>query len=212
MKLLVVGATGLVGRHVLDFALADARISTVVALARRALPPRPKLQAVEVDFNHLPADAPWWQVDAVICALGTTMRVAGSREAFKRVDYEYPLAVARLARQHGTPTYVLNSSVGADPASRIFYTRVKGEVERDLTGLDFPSLTIARPGFIGGHRDEFRLYERVMLGAMNAFGFMLPARWRVNPAPTIARAMIDAAVRAEPGVHIIESYSMITGS
>jgi uncharacterized protein YbjT (DUF2867 family) len=212
MKLLVVGATGLVGRHVLDFALADARISTVVALARRALPLRPKLQALEVDFDHLPGDAPWWQVDAVICALGTTMRVAGTREAFKRVDYEYPLAVARLARQHGTPAFVLNSSVGADPASRIFYTQVKGEVERDLTRLNFPSLTIARPGFIGGRRDEFRLSERVMLGALSVFGFMLPLRWRVNPAPTIARAMIDAAVRAEPGVHIIQSYSMTTGS
>jgi uncharacterized protein YbjT (DUF2867 family) len=140
------------------------------------------------------------------------MRVAGTREAFKRVDYEYPLAVARLARQHGTPAFVLNSSVGADPASRIFYTQVKGEVERDLTRLNFPSLTIARPGFIGGRRDEFRLSERVMLGALSVFGFMLPLRWRVNPAPTIARAMIDAAVRAEPGVHIIQSYSMTTGS
>lgn len=209
MKLLVVGATGLVGRHVLDFALADARISSVVALARRALPSRPKLQAVEVDFDHLPADAPWWQADAVICALGTTMRVAGSREAFKRVDYEYPLAVARLARRHGTPAYVLNSSVGADPASRMFYTQVKGEVERDLTRLNFPSLTIARPGFIGGRRDEFRLYERVMLGALRTFGFMLPVRWRVNPAPTIARAMIDAAVRAQPGIHIIKSCSLV---
>ncbi|WP_116813527.1 NAD(P)H-binding protein [Steroidobacter cummioxidans] len=212
MKLLVVGATGLVGRNVLDCALADSRIASVVALARRALPPHPKLQAVEVDFDHLPAEAPWWQADAVICALGTTMRTAGSREAFKRVDYEYPLAVARLARQHGTPAYVLNSSVGADPSSRIFYTQVKGEVERDLTRLNFPSLTIARPGFIGGHRDEFRLYERLMLGALTVFGFMLPLRWRVNPAPTIARAMIDAAVRAEPGIRIIQSYSMIRGS
>jgi uncharacterized protein YbjT (DUF2867 family) len=209
MKLMVVGATGLVGRQVLDFALGDARIAAVVALARRSLPPRPKLQAVEIDFDHLPADTPWWQVDAVICALGTTMRVAGSHEAFKRVDYEYPLAVARLARRHGTPAFVLNSSVGADPSSRIFYTQVKGEVERDLTRLDFSSLTIARPGFIGGHRDEFRPYERVMLGALSTFGFMLPRRWRVNPAPTIARAMIDAAVGARPGIHIIESRSLV---
>ncbi|HEY5758774.1 MAG TPA: NAD(P)H-binding protein, partial [Steroidobacter sp.] len=117
MKLLVVGATGLVGRCVLDQALADSRVSAVVALTRRGMPPHPKLQAVQVDFDRLSADEPWWQADAVICALGTTMRVAGSREAFKRVDYEYPVAVARLARKHGTPTYVLNSAVGADPAS-----------------------------------------------------------------------------------------------
>lgn len=209
MKLLVVGATGLVGRNVLEFALADSKISAVVALARRALPPHPKLQSVQVDFDHLPPDAPWWQADAVICALGTTIRVAGSREAFKRVDYEYPLAVARLARQHGTPAYVLNSALGADPSSRIFYSQVKGEVERDLTRLNFPSLTLARPGFIGGNREEFRAGERMMLGVLGALGFMLPKRWRVNPAPTIARAMIDAAVRAEPGIHVITSDRLV---
>jgi uncharacterized protein YbjT (DUF2867 family) len=209
MKLLVVGATGLVGRCVLDQALADTRIAAVVALTRRGLPPHPKLQAVRVDFDQLPADEAWWQADAVICALGTTMRVAGSREAFKLVDYEYPLAVARLARQHGTPTYVLNSAVGADPSSRVFYLQVKGEVERDLTRLNFASLTFARPGFIGGHREEFRAYERVMLSVLGAVGFLLPKRWRVNPAPTIARAMVDAAVRAEPGTHLITSDRLV---
>lgn len=209
MKLLVVGATGLVGRLVLDQALADTRISAVVALTRRGLPPHPKLQAVQVDFDHLPADEPWWQADAVICALGTTMRVAGSREAFKRVDYEYPVAVARLARKHGTPTYVLNSAVGADPSSRVFYLQVKGEVERDLASMNFPSLTFARPGFIGGNREEFRAYERVMLAVLRAVGFLLPKRWRVNPAATIARAMIDAAVRAEPGTHVITSDRLV---
>jgi uncharacterized protein YbjT (DUF2867 family) len=148
-------------------------------------------------------------VDAVICALGTTMHIAGSREAFKRVDYEYPLAVARLARQHGTPTYVLNSALNADPSSRVFYLQVKGEVERELTRLNFPSLTLARPGFIGGNREEVRTYERIMLSVLNTFGFLVPKRWRVNPAPTIARAMIDAAVRAEPGVHVITSDRLV---
>jgi uncharacterized protein YbjT (DUF2867 family) len=209
VKLLVVGATGLVGRNVLDLALADTRISSVVALTRRGLPPHPKLQAMRVDFDHLPADESWWQVDAVICALGTTMRIAGSREAFKRVDYEYPLAVARLARQHGTPTYVLNSALNADPSSRVFYLQVKGEVERELTRLNFSSLTVARPGFIGGNREEVRTYERIMLSVLNTFGFLVPKRWRVNPAPTIARAMIDAAVRAEPGVHVITSDRLV---
>ncbi len=108
-----------------------------------------------MDFDHLPADAPWWQVDAVICALGTTMRVAGSREAFKRVDYEYPLAVARLARQHGTPAYVLNSSVGADPVvTDLLYPGERRGRARSDSSLNFPaSLTIARPGFIGGRRE-----------------------------------------------------------
>lgn len=209
MKLLVVGATGLVGRSVLEFALADARITAVVALIRRSLPQHPKLQAVQVDFDHLPADAPWWQADAVICALGTTMRIAGSQEAFRRVDYEYPLAVARLARQHGTPAFVLNSALGADPSSRIFYSRVKGEVERELTRLNFPSLTLARPGFIGGNRDEVRTGERVTLAVLGALGSLVPKRWRMNPAPTIARAMLDAAIRGEPGLHVISSDRLV---
>lgn len=209
MKLLVVGATGLVGRKVLEFALADSRISVVVALARRTLQTHPKLQSVQVDFDRLPPDAPWWQADAVICALGTTMRIAGSKEAFKRVDYEYPLAVASLARKHGTPAYVLNSALGADPSSRIFYSQVKGEIERDLTRLNFPSLTLARPGFIGGNREEFRTGERMMLGVLGTLGFLLPKRWRVNPASTIARAMLDAAVRAEPGIHVITSDRLV---
>jgi uncharacterized protein YbjT (DUF2867 family) len=205
MKLLLVGATGLVGRHVLDLALADARVDRVVVLARRPLSPHPKMRALTVDFDHLPESADWWQADAVICTLGTTMRVAGSQAAFRRVDHDYPLAVARLAHRSGTPTYVLNSALGADPASRIFYNRVKGEVERALAGIGFTSLTCVRPGLIGGSRDEFRFGERMMALALGAAGPLLPPKWRVNPAPRIARALLDAAIDARPGVHVIGS-------
>src|SRR5688572_4654854 len=128
MKLLLVGATGLVGSHVLRQALTESRIDLVVAPARRPLPEHAKLHAPLVDFEHLPEDASWWQADAVVCTLGTTIKTAGSRETFRRVDHDYPLAVARLARRHGTPTYVLNSALGADAASRIFYNRVKGQL------------------------------------------------------------------------------------
>eukprot|EP01133_Synstelium_polycarpum_P022825 gene22825-27378_t len=121
MNLLLVGATGLVGRHVLALALADARVATVVAPVRKALPAHPKLQAPLVDFDRLPPDVPWWQADAVICTLGTTMKAAGTRQVFRRVDHDYPLAVARLALAAGTPAYVLNSAAGASAGSRIFY-------------------------------------------------------------------------------------------
>ncbi|AJX35743.1 NAD(P)H-binding protein [Burkholderia oklahomensis] len=205
MKLLLVGSTGLVGRHVLDLALADPRVDRVVALARRALPAHPKLQAPRIDFDHLPEDAAWWQADAVICTLGTTMRAAGSQAAFRRVDHDYPLAVARIARQHGTPTYVLNSAVGADASSRFFYNRVKGELERDLAGLGFASLTAVRPGLIGGRRDEFRVGERAAVCALTLFGPLLPRGWRLNPAPRIARALIEAALNPQPGTHVVAS-------
>jgi hypothetical protein len=130
--LLLAGATGLVGQAVLRRALDDARVTRVVAPTRRALPAAPKLDNPLVDFDRLPADAPWWAVDAVICTLGTTIRDAGSPQAFRVVDHDYPLAVARLARQHGASTFALTSAMGADPASRIFYNRTKGELERDL--------------------------------------------------------------------------------
>lgn len=205
MKLLIVGASGLVGSHVLRLALADERVSEVVAPVRRTLASHPKLLAPLVDFEQLPADALWWAADAVICALGTTMKLAGSREVFRRVDHDYPLAVARLARQHGTPTYVLNSAVGADAQSRFFYNRVKGELERDLAGCGFASLICVRPGLISGPRQEFRLGERAAECVLKALGPLLPARWRANPADNIAREMLEAAIVARPGVHIVRS-------
>ncbi|EHK65599.1 hypothetical protein [Achromobacter arsenitoxydans] len=205
MKLLLAGATGLVGRHVLDLALADSRVESVTAPVRRTLPPHPKLLAPTVDFDRLPNDAPWWRADAVICALGTTMRAAGGQAAFRRVDYDYPLAVADLALRAGTPAYVLNSAIGADSASRFFYHRVKGDLEQALARRGFGSLTFVRPGLIGGQRDEFRAGERAMLAVLRLAGPVLPQRWRINPAPAIARVMLEAAIAARPGVHIIEA-------
>ena len=205
---MVVGSTGLVGRHTLQIALAHPGIERVVAPVRRPVGEHPKLLCPVVDFDALPVDARCWGVDAVICALGTTIRAAGSQEAFRRVDHAYPLAVARLARQHGTPTYVLNSAMGADANSRIFYSRVKGDVERDLATLGFASLTFVRPGLISGEREEFRAGERIAIAALRALHPLLPRRWRINPAERIAQAMIDAAVRAEPGVHVVASDAL----
>lgn len=202
------GATGLVGGHVLEQALADPGVAGVVVLARRAPPPHPKLRVELVDFDHLPEDAPWWRADAVICTLGTTMRAAGSREAFRRVDHDYPLAVARLARKHGTPAYVLNSAVGADASSRIFYNRVKGELERDLAALGFASLTYARPGLIAGERRESRPGEQAALRFLTVAGRLLPRGWRPNPAHRIARVLIESALHPAPGIQVIPPAGM----
>ncbi|WP_028602225.1 NAD-dependent dehydratase [Ottowia thiooxydans] len=209
MKLLLVGATGLVGSHALRLALDDSRITQVTSPVRRALPlAHHKLRAPIVDYEALPTDADWWQVDAVICALGTTMKVAGSEAAFHRVDHDYPLAVARLAHHHGTPTYVLNSATGADANSRFFYNKVKGELERDLAEVGFSSLAYARAGLIGGARTESRPMERVAISVLGALGPVLPRRLRVCPPQNIARVMIESAIQARPGVHIIPSTAM----
>ena len=203
------GATGLVGSHTLALALDDPRVTSVVALTRRALPAHPKLTTVVVDFDRLDPHAAWWQADAVICTLGTTMRAAGSKEAFRRVDHTYPLAVARLAHAHGTSAYVLNSAAGADTGSRFFYNRVKGELERDLEAASFVSLTFVRPGLISGKRAQFRVGERLLEAVLKVAAPLLPTAWRVNPAPHIARALLNAAIDAQPGRRIITAHSLI---
>lgn len=208
MRLLLAGATGLVGSHVLARALADARIEAVIAPVRRPLTPHPKLSAPLVDFAQLPEAAEWWQADAAISALGTTMRNAGSREAFLRIDHGYQLAFARLARRHGAPTFVLNSAQGANAASPIFYSRAKGELERDVEQLGFASLTLVRPGLIGGARAEHRAAEKVAALVLSTLHPLLPRSWRISPAESIARAMIDAAFAARPGRRVIAAAEL----
>lgn len=208
MKLLIVGSTGLVGRHVLEKALDDERVHAVVAPARRSLPRHPKLLAPVIDFDNLPENESWWHADALICALGTTMKKAGSKEAFYRVDHDYPLAAARLARQHGTPAFVLTSSVGADASSRFFYYRVKGVVERDLEMLGFTSLTLVRPGLIGGQRDESRPLETMLRLVKTGLHPFLPKSSRINQADRIADELLEAALNPEPGVRTIPSEKM----
>jgi len=209
MKLILVGATGLVGQHVLQLALKDERIESVVAPVRIGLSVHPKLIAPIVNFDELPQDATWWQADAVICTLGTTMKKAQSQSAFRHVDYDYPLYVARLAKQHATPTYVLNSAIGADANSRIFYNQVKGELEQSLAEVGFKSLTYARPGLISGDRREVRMGELALTQVLKLIGPVLPHRGRLNPAAQIARALLESAIHAKPGINVITSDQLI---
>lgn len=205
MTLLLVGATGLVGSEVLRLALADPRVGHLVAPTRRPLAPHPRLTNPPVDFDALPPDAPWWRADAIVCTLGSTIRKAGSREIFRRIDHDYPLAVARLARAHGARCLALTSSTGAHPESRSFYLRTKGELECDLEACGFPSLTLVRPSLIGGRRDEFRPAERLAMLLMTAFRPLIPHRYHMVPAASIARTLLEAALAANPGRHAIES-------
>jgi len=207
---MLVGATGLVGGSVLTQALADARVTRIVAPTRRALRPHPKLENPLIDFEHLPADAPWWSVDGVICTLGTTIRKAGSQAAFRRVDYDYPLAVARLGLRHGARAFVLNSAMGADARSRFFYNRVKGEVEDAIREVGYSSVTILRPGLIEGEREEFRPAEFAAMRLLRMVEPVLPRRYRVVPHERLAKTLLEAAISAAPGVHTIESDRIIT--
>lgn len=209
MNLLLLGATGLVGRHVLDLALADPRIATVTAPTRRPLPPRRGLSAPVIDFDRLPEDPSIWTADAVICALGTTLKVAGSRERFHQVDHHYPLTIARLAQANGATTFVLNSAMGADVKSLFFYSRVKGEIERDIVALGFERTVLVRPGLIDGPRTEPRPMEQLARKVLSALRPLLPPSARANKPERIASVMLDAALNAKPGVTIVPSKAML---
>jgi len=204
-RVLLAGATGLVGRECLAQLTADPSVSEVLALVRLApdastLHHR-KLRFLQVDFEQLGLHARQLAADQVVCALGTTIRRAGSRSAFRRVDFDYPLALARLARQQGARHFLLVSALGADPASAVFYSRVKGELEQALRVLDYPSLTIVRPSLLLGKREEFRLGEEFA----KRFGWAVPRRYAPVRAADVAAALVEAAREDRPGQRVIES-------
>jgi uncharacterized protein YbjT (DUF2867 family) len=206
--LLILGSTGHVGSQSLKLALSDPRISRVIAPTRRALPSHPKLLNPVVDFEALP-EADWWAADAAICALGTTLKSAGSKEAFKKVDADFILTSARLLREAGCPRFVLNSSLGAEPASRNFYLQVKGDVEKRLIAMNFNALTLVRPSLLdGGPRPERRYGEEFGLWLGARLGNLIPAKYRPVKTTTVAAVMHEAALSDDQGLRIIESDAL----
>lgn len=207
---MLLGATGLVGGELLRLLLADRTVGRVVALGRRPVTmPKGtspdqlrKLDARVVDLERLDAVADAFNgVEQIYCALGTTIRQAGSQERFRQVDHDVPLAAARLGMQLGARHFLLVSALGADPASRIFYNRVKGEVERDVAAVGYRSVTVVRPSLLLGERSEFRLGEEVA----KRIGWLIPGKWAPVHAADVAAALVAARARDESGMRIIES-------
>lgn len=210
-KVLLVGATGLVGRATLARLLEDPGVGQVVTLTRRPLADAPvtrRLRAEVVEFDRLAERPELFAVDQVICALGTTMKQAGSQAAFRRVDHDYVLEVARLARAQGARHFLVVSSLGASPRSRVFYSRVKGEVEADLEALGYPSLSIVRPSLLLGDRAEARPGERLSALMMTWLGPLVPAKVRGIPADDVARALVRLAREDAAGVRVVTSAEM----
>ena len=210
MRILLAGATGLVGAWVLRQLLADPRCTALVAPSRRPLEVRDaRLFNPVQPFDALPLEAGWWQVDAAICALGSTMKQAGSRQAFRQVDHGYPLQIAQAVRRQGCAVFALNSAAGANPRSPLFYNRVKGELEQDLRALGFSALTLVRPGLIGGQRSERRPGEHAASVLLGALAPVLPRAWRINPAEHIAAALVQAALEPVPGERVIGAVQLV---
>lgn len=204
---LLAGATGLVGGACLRQLAADPDVLEVRALVRRGLPPEahlPKVTEAIIDFDRLDDSSAFHQASQVICALGTTIRKAGSRDAFRLVDYGYPMALARLARSHGATHFLLVSALGANAASWVFYNRVKGDLESAILALGYPSVTIVRPSLLLGERREFRLGEEIA----RRLSFLMPERYQPVAASLVARALVRAAREDRPGVRIIENSEL----
>jgi uncharacterized protein YbjT (DUF2867 family) len=198
------GATGLVGGECLKQLVVCKDYARITVITRRdlgAAARHAKVQQVVTDLARLDKVQDSLRADHVYCALGTTIRKAGSQENFRQVDQVIPLRLAQLTLAAGARHFAIVSALGADARSRVFYSRVKGEVEESLRAMAWPGLTIVRPSVIVGERAESRPMERL---AEHLLRFA-PATWRPVPAADIAAAMIRSALRAAPGVTTIES-------
>ncbi|MEM0964257.1 MAG: NAD-dependent epimerase/dehydratase family protein [Bacteroidota bacterium] len=214
---LLVGASGLVGGHALRILAQDGRWSRVVTLDRRPLAVASERHEPHVvDFTALDEiDDERFACDDVFCCLGTTIKAAGSQEAFRWVDLELPAAIGHRARSAGATQMLLVSAYGADTDSRIFYNRTKGEAEDAISDLGFASVQILRPSLLAGDRQETRVGERIGLAVFGALRPLLVgplAPFRPTPAESVARMMVAVAARRSPGVHVYGPQAIASGA
>ena len=211
----VAGATGLVGRALVEALLADNAVGAVHVLVRTEQPDWRKRHGLVqhvVDYQRGLAELP--ALDDAYCCLGTTIKTAGSQEAFRAVDFDAALGFARAARAAGARRIGLVSALGANPKSRVFYNRVKGETEHAIAGLGFESMVIARPSLLLGDRAALGQPTRsgeVVAAALTApLGWLMPRSVRPIEASTVARALMRSVQRGEPGLFALSSALLQT--
>ena len=206
MTALLAGATGLIGH---ELAASWTGPGELHLLVRRAVPASGQRRVHVVDYTALPALP---AADEAYCCLGTTIKAAGSRAAFRAVDFDAVLAFARAARQAGVRRFAVVSALGSSQRSAAFYNRVKGEMEQALIGLGFASLVIGRPSLLAGDRSALgqpqRPGERLALALTAPLAALIPKAWRPIAAATVARAMRRALADARPGVRFVESAEL----
>ncbi|WP_312594991.1 oxidoreductase [Stutzerimonas nitrititolerans] len=199
-RILLAGATGLTGEHLLDRLLNEPTVECVLAPTRKPLAEHPRLDnpigPLRTLLPQLSGD-----IDTAFCCLGSTLKEAGSQEAFRTIDHDLVLAFAERARELGARHLLVISSLGANPQSNLFYCRTKGEMEEALQAQDWPQLTIARPSQLLGPRMEIRPLERMTAPLSQ----LLPGKYRGIAACTLARALWRLALEDNDGVRIVES-------
>ena len=210
---LVCGATGLVGRELLGLLLADKSAGGYAAVhclgRRKPAQGDLRLQFHAVDFAALPALP---AVDDVFIALGTTIKVAGSQQAFRAIDFEAVVAVAKAARAAGATRLGVVSAMGASSTSSIFYNRVKGEMEAAVSSMGYETVVIARPSFLAGDREALgqplRSGEKLALNVSRLLGGLIPANYRSISATQVARSLLNGVQRGMPGTQVLLSGAM----
>lgn len=198
--ILLAGATGLTGEHLLDRLLNEPTVSRVLAPSRRPLAEHPRLENPVGDFMTL-LPTLGGRVDIAFCCLGSTIKQAGSQEAFRAVDKDMVVAFGRRARDLGARHLVVISAVNADAESSIFYSRVKGEMEEALKDQNWPQLTIARPSLLIGERQDQRLVEQLA----GPIAKLIPGKYGGIEACQLARALWRLALEEQNGVRVVES-------
>jgi uncharacterized protein YbjT (DUF2867 family) len=205
-SVLLLGATGLVGGECLRLLQAHEAFGRIVVLTRRPLDVQvgDKVEQHVIKFEQLTSASMFFGVDQIICALGTTMKEAGTKRRFRIVDLVYPLTAAHLGLEKKVSHFLVVTALGADPRSPIFYNRIKGELERALLTLPYRSLTIARPSMLYGKRERPRTGERIAAG----LSFLTPARLRAISATDVAAALVHQGALDQPGKRVIESMEL----
>lgn len=191
---IVLGATGLIGNELTGLLLVDSTFEKVKIFVRKSIPiTHPKLEQHIINFDALENYSTLITGDVCYCCIGTTINTAGSKEAFTKVDYTYPIAFARIAKKNGVADFLFVSSIGADKNSSNFYLKVKGDTEYALEQLDFNHLALLRPSMLLGKRTEVRIGETIGKVVMKLFSFAFIGNlkaYKAIEATTVAKAMI----------------------
>ncbi len=196
IKTTLLGATGLIGSHVLKNLIEDKSVSSITVIVRRKTDfDHPKVKEVVIDFKDENAFQNAIEPESVIfCAVGTTnKKVKGNTTKYRAVDYDIPVKAAQFGIEKDCQSFVLVSSMGANPKSSNFYTKLKGEVEEEISGLGYQNLYIFRPSLLLGKREEFRFGEKLAKFFMGTFSFLLPSKIKPIQAKYVANAMVKAS-------------------
>jgi uncharacterized protein YbjT (DUF2867 family) len=204
---LIVGASGLIGKHLTQKLLTSNYYEKVSVIVRKQLNIiHPKLEQIVMDFDNL--DASKIFAEDIFCCLGTTMKQAGSKDAFYKVDFNYPLNIAKAGLENGAKQFLFVSSMGADEKSMVYYSRVKGKIEKELSDLRYPTLIILRPSMLEGERENPRMGEKIGNVVMNFFAPLIPDNYKVIAGEKVAQAMLELAQKNIRNIGIFESGSL----